>query len=263
MNTINICLGHKPFPQKYQSYADLFITPDLTFNANRVAYVPDSIAGENGQALSEYLQLLWLHKNIDKLAPEIEYIRIFQYRRFASKIKYGTTVVAENAVWVNTIKEENLYLCADSFDRYNSEELFNTPINFDEGVAYQYSTAHVIEDLHNFTNFLVEKNIIDTPTADEFLNMKTLIPACNIGVFKRTNFQKQFDLLSMAAEFLFSKNYIRREGYQRRSVGFLLERLQSYLILYWISAGHSKANFGLNYLISDKPVMVVTVEKVA
>lgn len=262
MNTLNVCLGHKEPPKDFHDYVDLFLTPVLSFNGEKIAYIPDSIYGEHGHTLSEYGQLIWLSKNIDKLLPNYEYVRIFHYRRFTSKESYNVAIKAENNEWTFTIKECSIPLLADNFIRLSQFELFNTLINFENGVIGQYAGAHILEDFLNFTNFLVEKNIIDTKLALEFLSQKKFIPACNTGVFKIENFKKQFQILDQASGFLHSANFKIREGYQRRSMGFLLERLHSFLIMKWILGGVSPENHGINYLISDTPFMNRTVERI-
>src|ERR1700730_19367057 len=129
MNTLNICIGHLPFPEKNAHFIDLFISPKIIAGAKRLAVVSDETYGENGHALSEYAQLLWLYKNIDGIASSFEYINISHYRRFVSPVPVDG-LKAINLPWVTPIQESELEAHSSCFDRTNSNSCFNTPIIF-------------------------------------------------------------------------------------------------------------------------------------
>lgn len=262
MNTINICIGHKNFPIKFVKYIDLFIAPVISINYPRLAYVPDNINGENGHALSEYSQLLWLYKNIDSIAKDKSFVRIFHYRRFISVYRYENSITALNSPWTQIITETNLNNCIDDFKRNNSNELYNTRVKFNSNLLNLYSETHVLEDLLLFTNFLLDQKIFDKKLALDFLNSEYLIPACNIGLFSITNFKKIYSILEKAANFIYSSSFNLRTGYQRRSLGFLLERLHSFLILKYMQDNLIESNFGVNYLISNEHSVTLTSDRV-
>ncbi|MCA1326254.1 hypothetical protein [Herbaspirillum sp. alder98] len=259
MNTFNVCIGHKPFPEKYADLVDLAIGPNVySGGCKRKAIVPDELYGEHGHALSEYGQLFWLANRIDALAPNASYVNLFQYRRFVS-----TTPVngerAVNADWMMVIPEDELDQHRASFSREQPGACFNTPIRFGHGVLGQYAHQHVLEDMLNFTKFLMEIEMFSPDQAAKFLRYEHLIPACSCGVYEVSMFKKLFAYLERAADFLHSPYFIARESYQRRSVGYMLERLQSFIILELMSDG---AKFGQNVLISDVSHVSPTTERV-
>lgn len=254
-NTLNVCLGHLPFPQTHERHIDLMIAPRLIAGPKRLALVEDSYFGPHGSALSEYVQLLWLLDKLQPLAAGRDYIRIFHYRRFVSPEPPPVGQRSSNLPWATTIRAADLDAFESSFSRVSQGELFNTPVQFHGGMLYQYAQSHVLKDMLNFARFLTETAILSPLECAEFLSMQLHIPSCNIGVFTKASYAEIFSVLRRAASFLDSPHFIQRSGYQRRSVGFLLERLNSYLIIRRIRGGTSLSSFGHNLVISDTAVV--------
>ena len=146
------------------------------------------------------------------------------------------------------------------FSRISTAELFNTPHTFPQGVLGQYASVHILEDIINFSKFLLKSGILDSKQTASFLTGSVLIPACNMGIFRNTTLRQILMNLRDAAEFIKTSYFIPRVGYQRRVLGFLLERLHSYLILARIQSGLSDANFGHHIILSDGPSIGITTE---
>ena len=102
-NTLNVCLGHLPFPQTHERHIDLMIAPRLIAGPTRLALVDDSSFGPHGSALSEYVQLLWLLERLDGIAAGCEYVRIFHYRRFVSPEPPPLGQASSNLPWATTV----------------------------------------------------------------------------------------------------------------------------------------------------------------
>jgi hypothetical protein len=62
--------------------------------------------------------------------------------------------------------------------------------------------------------------------------------------------------LTRGTAFMRSSYFVPRAGYQRRVMGFLLERLTSYLILMRIADRASESNFGHHIIISDDNIIL-------
>ncbi|WP_034296382.1 DUF4422 domain-containing protein [Herbaspirillum sp. RV1423] len=260
MNTINVCIGHLPFPERHAHFIDLAISPNvITGGAKRRAIVPDDIYGENGHALSEYAQLLWLYKNIDAIASNFEYVNISHYRRFVSPEPVDGTK-ASNGPWITTIQESDMGKYASCFDRTNSISCFNTPVHFSDGVVSQYATAHVLEDFLNFVKYLMEIEMFSPVDAAKFLRYQDIIPACSVGIYQIEIFKKLYLYLERASGFMNSSYFVVRDGYQRRSMGFLLERLHSFLILELL---RNMGKFGQNMMISESHAVTSTTGRVS
>lgn len=258
-NTLNVCLGHIPFPQSHVDHIDLMISPRLITGPRQLALVDDSLFGQNGSSLSEYVQLLWLLDHLDAVSSGCTYVRIFHYRRFVSRAAPTVGQPSSNHPWSITIAETDLDAFPGEFDRFSDSEVFNTPVQFKGGTLGQYASAHVLDDILNFTKYLIEIGIFNAAMAAEFLRESIDIPACNIGVLKLETYRTIYSTLRKSAEFVHSRHFVARQGYQRRSVGFLLERLHMYLILKMIRQGEVKANFGHNIVISNDSVVSITI----
>lgn len=257
LKTLNICLGHEPFPLAFSDYVDLTIAPFPLNCPGWVEVVRDDYFGVNGHSLSEYAQLLWLYENFDRLTYGYGFVRIFQYRRFVAQKNYGQP---SSLPWALRIKPVELANCKPEFDRQCSEELFGAPFQFERGMIQQYADAHILSDLLTFTQFLLEQNILDSNSAVLFLTQPSLIPSCNMGIFRKDTLRWILSTLNQASAFLQSENYTARTGYQRRSLGFLLERLHSYLILMRITAGLSRPVFGHQIIMSETDQISTTTE---
>lgn len=259
MNTLNVCIGHLPFPQKYASFVDLTLSPVVCAGeSGRRAIVRDELYGVNGHSLSEYAQLFWLHKHLDSLASGYSYLNLFHYRRFVARRPVEGNKAVNNP-WITLIQADELDNFQDCFERDSSGNCFNSRVVFGDGVLTQYACAHVFEDILNFTKFLLEIEMFTPLDAARFLRTQELVPACSVGIYHVEVFRKLFAYLGAAAEFLASEYFVPREGYQRRNMGFLLERLHSFLILEMLGDAGS---FGQNMMIADGNTATTTVERV-
>ena len=253
-NTLNICLGHLPPPAALAMHADLMIAPVWVPGQRRLAVVEDASFGAAGDTLSEYAQLIWLSDHLHEIADGFEFIRIFHYRRFTCRAQPTAGAQAANQPWSRTLTDSDLPRFDAEFSRRQDAELFNTQVDMG-GMLPQYAAAHVLEDLFHFAGFLLARGILSSAEACEFLQGGTLIPACNIGVFRLRTQRMMFRVLKAAAGFIDSAYFVRRDGYQRRNGGFLLERLHSFLILKAISSGLCQPRFGHNMVLSQDSVV--------
>jgi len=251
-NTLNICLSHVPLPESLCAHVDLMIAPRLIIGPSRVAVVDDSYFGEFGSSLSEYSQLLWLYDHFDAIVSKYDYIRIFQYRRFVAQNEFGLPC---SQPWAKRIRMDELSQHPNEFSRSCAGELFNRPFHFNGGMLGQYASAHVLEDIFNFSKFLIEESIFDPQRASLFLKEALMIPSGNIGTFRTVTLREILSTLKQAAAFLRSSYFVPRSGYQRRVMGFLLERLTSYLILMRIADCASEPNFGHYIIISNDHII--------
>lgn len=247
-NTLNICLSHIPLPESLCAHVDVIISPCLITSPARVVVVDDSYFGEFGSSLSEYSQLLWLYDHFDAIVAKYDYIRIFQYRRFVAQNEFGLPC---SQSWAKRIRVDELSQHSDEFSRSCASELFNRTVQFNGGMLGQYAEAHIREDIINFSKFLIEKSIFDPLRASLFLKEAVMIPSSNLGTFHTVTLREILSTLKRAAAFLRSSYFVPRPGYQRRVMGFLLERLTSFLIIMRIADRTSEPNIGHHIIISD------------
>ena len=87
-----------------------------------------------------------------------------------------------------------------------------------------------------------------------------MIPASNMGTFRAATLREILMTLKRAAQFIKTSYFTPRTGYQRRVLGFLLERLNGHLLLHRVESGLTKAAIGHHILISDGPLVTSTKE---
>jgi hypothetical protein len=254
-NTLNVCLGHVAFPAACRDYVDLMIAPRPIAGVPRLQVVDDSLLGDHGSSLSEYAQLLWLHDHLDAVTAGYHYVRIFQYRRFVARRRIGSPCSHE---WSRRIAADELPRVRNEFQRGNVAELFSHPHRFRDGMLGQYAASHELEDMFNFAKYLLEAGILNARSAAAFVAAERTIPSASTGTFKVTTLRDILAVLKQAAGFLHSGHFVPREGYQRRSLGFLLERLHGHLILTRTARGLSEPNFGHQTVISDDHDISIT-----
>lgn len=251
-NTLNVCLGHKPFPDKFRHHVDVMLSPRPLLSPFQTVVVDDNKFGQHGSSLSEYSQLIWLYDHFSKVINDYEYVRIFQYRRFVSPNDIGNVC---SHPWAKWTKARDISRYDDAFRRACSGEMFNHPFGFPETVLGQYKNTHIEDDILNFARFLVESNKFSHSDESAFLNSVKLIPACNMGVFKTSTLLWLLAELKDASQFMNTKYFTPRPGYQRRVTGFLLERLNSYLLL---SKYNGHRRYGFHTIIADGPNIETT-----
>jgi hypothetical protein len=253
---LNICIGHKPFPQAYVHYFDYMLSPFPIASEGRVKVVSHYLFGDNGPSLSEYAQLFWVLANLDHLLNGETHIRTFHYRRFVSD---GQTGLGEacSLPYAKMVTENQMALFSHDFERSGGSEMVNTPFKFPESILGQYASVCHLEDLLDFARFLIKENILSASDAAQFLLGNVLIPGSSIGVFSVENFRRIFSVLFKASTFIKEPSYIARAGYQRRNMGFMLERLNSYLLIKGINEGSIEPKTGIHMIVSDSPVIGV------
>jgi hypothetical protein len=249
---LNICIGHKPFPSQYTHYFDYMLSPFPLSTEGRVIVVPRNLFGENGPALSEYAELFWLLENLNQVLRDETHIRVFHYRRFVSDGQTGLGDAC-SLPYAKVVKENQLELFSQDFARLAGGEIVNTPTRFAGGILGHYARHHHLEDFLDFAKFLSRENILSVLEIAQFLRGDILIPGSNIGVLSIENFRGVFSVLAKASNFVNEANYVARAGYQRRNIGFMLERLNSYLLLKGINEGKIARKTGFHMVISDSP----------
>lgn len=252
VNTVNICVGHQPFP--VPGFIDLMISPRPLSALHAAVVADDAAHGPHGSSLSEYSQLLWLYEHFQDVIGGHEFVRIVQYRRFVARRRIGRRT---NHDFARFVTPAELPAQHADFSRATAHELFNGTCAFRGGMLGQYAGAHVLRDMLSFARFLLEEDILDSAGVATFLTSPVTIPASSIGVFRASTLAALLGELRRAAAFLHSSAFIARTGYQRRVLGFLLERLQAHLLLQYLRST-TGAKQGHHIMVLDTGVVTVT-----
>ena len=241
-------------------YVDAMISP-FNFSGSeffKIFPIDDAQFGPHGHALSEYSQLLGLNDKFEEIVQGYEFVRLFQYRKFVSACRRGRGSSWTYARW---LPPERLSSCASEFHRHCDRELVSKPLGLTAksgGMAMQYDKYHNIEDLFLFSLFLVREGVLSETSIAEFITQPDLIPSGTLGVFRRTTLKPILEKLALAAKFLESPLFIPRDGPQRRNVGFLLERLNSYLIFVHMREAGKNIATGQIIVLHDSPHLTIS-----
>lgn len=254
------CIGHKaPLFTPNVSY-DFFCSEMVEHQS--LIYVPDRRYGEvfNGSFLSEYTQLISIVEYLKAAAVSLDSkVYLFQYRKFLS-IDIPSVMPALNNWWSYPVDSDCAGSLFPDFDKLNgiAGDYIVGPKLKVRSLADNYFRAHHGEDFIGFVLALKE-TVFDCRTCDEFYKYQYLIPAPSLGLFSVKFIIETVELMMKAWVFFYENFYIKRESYQRRCGGFLLERLNSFLLLKAIEKHPLAFTSGYQIVVSDTQVVQCTV----
>jgi hypothetical protein len=225
------CIGHElPSFEPVVDY--LFISPKVV-NEKKFLHVPDLSLGEsfNGKFLSEYTQLIALSNYLQELdVNPTDSVFIFQYRKFIALNHQGLSL-DPHLFWTYLVnpKLANQYLPNQTQLALLDEKTITGPVLKIRSIVHNYAANHFIEDFSTFV-LAMRETIFTAKECNQFSQSNLFIPAPSMGLFKVKFFIELIQQLTKVWKFFYENYYIERYEYQRRVGGFLLERLNSYLI---------------------------------
>lgn len=188
---------------------------------------------KNGNLIGEYASLFMLCDKLNSENLREGSITICQYRRFVLNVSLG--MQSENVPWCRFLTPDQMrdFDPGDKFNPLNNNvSLLATPISIPNGILSQYGSCHHIRDIMMFSATLIDFGLLEENEVSDFLNSKVLIPSPSCGTFEIAGFMDIIDILQKATDAFFSTNYkIYTDHYQQRVIGFLLERLHSFLLI--------------------------------
>jgi hypothetical protein len=175
-------------------------------------------------------ELLYLKEDI------YDYLELCAYRKKVIDTKIGFSSLTYSSMQI----VNGLSLDASTIQsikaRVNINDfLVSKPLIFDSDLMLQYANCHLLQDLLDYTSIAIDLSIINQEHAEMFLRCKLLIPGgCELGRYPIDWSIKTLSALrQVGAEFLarYKKRIECYNAYQIRALGFLSERLGSYLLL--------------------------------
>jgi len=253
-----VCVGHVPplfsladTPLFFLCEQDLGVAGSWVFGEE----YPDLM--KYGHTLSEYSALFALCRRIKKDGNVPPRIVLTQYRKFVANQNIGT--ISENMNYVNTLPGEGLSLNKKDVEPLTGNIMVSRPVDLKMKVLDQYSKVHVLRDLLAFVSDSVDRGVISNAEAKEMIDSRIMIPAPTLGCYDGRSFVEIFSLLDQASVYFLARNYQPRGGYQRRVLGFCLERLHSYLLLKRLGFPDLRhENFGWQVVVSDTATVQTT-----
>lgn len=223
------CIGHKE--PAFAPRCDYLHISSNRFDHLKQMIVPDDAFGEknHGSILSEYTQLMALYDVLRESDPE-EYFYMFQYRKFVSpKPGHRQSPNMPYAFSCRANEADALFPSSDDLASLHGLLMTTPPLPI-QSMAYNYSAFHLAEDFAAFMISLRSTGFFDDRRCMQFINCNILYPSSSLGLHKTGIFLRHMEIM-MAAWTHFAENFhVRRDGFQRRSGGFLLERLQGFLL---------------------------------
>lgn len=173
---------------------------------------------------------------IERVSSRAELIEISLYR----KRLLPSPVGIESLVYP-TMREFNVCDVDDRadlsvFEPSNGLEfLVAQPLYSEISMIGQYAISHYRRDILDYTSLAIKMGVLDSASASDFLETKHIIPGgTEFGIFPKWWLTATLsDIERVAREFLHRYGYRLKTygGYQIRTLGFLSERLGSYLLL--------------------------------
>lgn len=226
----HICVGHKP-PDFTPPSDYIMLCPSSLYMANELV-ISDKRFGTHfdGASLAEYSQLFGLAKLISAGDVQADGFFLFQYRKFISPASGGYDSVAS---WVKVLSPDmatNFFPTSDAIRNLTNKLVVGDIFNFGESISDNYSRVHVNEDLVAFAAACGQSENINPADIKMLATMRGIVPSPALCYIETDVFLKFMLILQEVANVFMTHYYVKRNGYQSRSLGYLLERLHSVLI---------------------------------
>ena len=258
MTALKILVGHKrPAFQLWPGWKFLGPNPHGPDDI-----ILDDLQRRNGQPddglIGEYFFLFALARQMRP--AEEDSITIGQYRRLVVNAPLGEP--ASNQPWTRTIgAKQTEQLDMDLLTRPARARFLISSLVQVDSVANQFALHHPLRDFYRFLSDLVDEGILDDSQIRDAAMVNVFVPAPSNGAFPSKSFVAIMSQLEQAANSFMRCGYVPRDGYQRRIIGFCLERLHSYLLLLELARRQIPfdAVSGHQLTIAEAPVVAPTI----
>lgn len=229
MRSLKFIIGHKrpavAFPADFQ-----FVTGQPEGSSDlAVPLAAVQAEGLTDTRIGEYAFLFALRRVLPAIPNATA--TVAQYRRFVLNSPMGEQ--PRNVPFARVVSP------AEFAQRINSEHLeprtgqwlVSTSARAAGSVMAHYGRYHVLRDWMRFCSDAVDAGCLTNAEALGASLIETLIPAPSNGVFPLEVLHEQLTRLELMALAYLRRGFLERSEYQRRSLGFCLERMHSYLLL--------------------------------
>ncbi len=235
-----VLVGHKS-PAFKPRENHVFLGSIAPGNVARSVFIDDETLGHrySGRLISEYLQLFCYFLESDGPSDKPNFVYIYQYRKFLSRIPGSRSPRSMPYLYgaypfeVDSRNLDEAYL-----DQCSKESRIAVgPILSVGAMASNYAKFHIIEDFVAFCVAMQESNLFTASQITEFINFPLLIPTPSVGFHDLKTLKSDLTILATVWGLFYVNSFRKRDGYQRRVGGFLLERLHSFLLIRRLSGG--------------------------
>lgn len=252
------CIGHKP-PAFQLAHDYTFVTPNPVPGLNNL-HVPDDKYGPgfDGRIVAEYTQLRALADMLEQEGADDD-IYIMQYRRFLGverPLRISSNLPFAYAT--RPVEAPGLFPGKSDLRALAGTRLVCPLAALRKTLSGQYADLHPAEDIACFAMALAEVDGFDRKRRQHFLSLNQHFPSPSLGIMRPQLLIGHMRLLVAAWDVFYQHYYVPRQGPQRRVGGFLLERLQSFLLFEELESGVEMSEGYLN-IISDTDEITATV----
>ena len=175
--------------------------------------------------LGEYTALFMIRRLLEE-SHAAGFVGICHYRRYALTSEIGKL----RGFNYHAHPDELHGLPAQAFIGDGATPIISAPINFPGTVMQQYSANAVGRDLLMFFGDAIDCGVIESHEAINFLSGTSFITAGNVGFVPVDWFVEMMRQLEDVVARFAHNHYIRREGYEERTMGLCCERLHGLLL---------------------------------
>lgn len=175
---------------------------------------------------------------IERFSHAAELIEISSYRKRVLPSREGKDSQSFGYHGMRELSIQNVEKEADlaAFTpRAGLKYLVSQPLYFKEAIIGQYAASHHREDILDYTSLAIDMGVLDSKSASEFLAAKHFIPGgVELGIYPKSWLVKTLSRIELVSREFLSRygNRVKKyDSYQIRAVGFLSERLGSFLLL--------------------------------
>jgi hypothetical protein len=216
--------------------------------------IPDNRFGEHidGGCLAEYSQLFRLYELIEAGDVSADRLYLFQYRKFIGFRRGGLPATSPWIRIVGRVEADQLFPSMEAMESTTSKAIVGSMFELGGTISQNYALVHVIDDLVMFSACFQPCGL-DQSDIRRFATFGGFIPSPALCLIDVDLFLRLMRTLRMVWNEYAKHYYILRTGYQKRSAGYLLERLHSYLLCKWLMDGsQTDIGVGHRFVVSDQ-----------
>lgn len=175
---------------------------------------------------------------IEKLSATTTLIEISSFRKRILPSPEGVESTSRGNPTMRELSFENFSKQAELSvitPRASIEFLVAQPLYFEDSVIGQYGAAHYRRDILDYASTAIELGVLNSSSADGFVGAKHFIPGgAQLGIYPKSWLTQTLSDIALVSKSFLNKHrerIKRYNSYQIRAVGFLSERLGSFLLL--------------------------------
>jgi hypothetical protein len=172
---------------------------------------------------------------IEREAERTELTGIFSHRKIVVRSPIGNTAKSYPVYREISVAESLCIPIEETRPKEDCDFLFSMPLQFPRGILHQYGVHHHAIDISEYISIAVRLGIIASSEVEAFCTSATFIPGgCELGIYPTPwlcDTLKKLEAVGREFVILRADRIQTYDAYQVRAVGFLAERLGSYLLL--------------------------------